>query len=84
MKEGAVVVTKNNGSNSYTTGVKFTLNQWQHIDLILNNGYLTINGKVIYLGSIQWSSSNNLLSSLNYSNGHAFKGQFKNLVVKSK
>lgn len=84
MRGDAVVLTKNNGDNSYATGVKFALNQWQHIDLVLNNGCLTINGKTIYLGSIQWSSSNNILSSLNYSNGHAFKGQFKNLVVKSK
>ena len=84
MKDGSIFVTTNNGSKYFDAGIRYEKGKWEHINLILIDGDLVINSKLIKVGDIKWSPSNNILSSRNFSNGHAFKGQFRNLVVKSK
>ena len=84
MKDGSIFVTTNNGSKYFDAGIRYKKGKWEHINLILIDGDLVINSKLIKVGDIKWSPSNNILSSRNFSNGHAFKGQIKNLVVRSK
>lgn len=84
MKEGSIFVTTNNGRMAFDSGIRFKKETWEHVNLILIDGDLVINSKLIKVGDIKWSPSNNTLSSRNFSNGHAFKGQFRNLVVKTK
>lgn len=84
MRNGSVYVTTNNGSNAFDTEFRFKLNEWQHFNLILDGEYVTADGKFLPVGAVQWSPNNNMLSSLNYSNCHSFKGSIKNLVVRSK
>ena len=84
MKEGSIFVTTNNGSKYFDAGIRYKKGKWEHINLILIDGDLVINSKLIKVGDIKWSPSNNILSSRNFSNGHAFKGQIRNLIVKTK
>ena len=84
MREGSIFVTTNNGSKLFDSGIRYKKGELEHINLILIDGDLVINSKLIKVGDIKWSPSNNTLSSRNFSNGHAFKGQFRNLVVKTK
>ena len=84
MKEGSIFVTTNNGSKYFDAGIRYKKGKWEHINLILIDGDLVINSKLIKVGDIKWSTSNNILSSRNFSNGHAFMGQFRNLIVKTK
>lgn len=84
MREGSIFVTTNNGSKLFDSGIRYKKGELEHINLILIDGELVINSKLIKVGDIKWSPSNNILSSRNYSNGHAFKGQIKNLIVRSK
>lgn len=84
LRNDSVFVTTNNGSKSFDSGFRFQLNTWQHFTLILDGENVTANGKFLPVGAIAWSTNNNVLSSLNYSNGHSFKGSIKNLVVKTR
>jgi hypothetical protein len=84
MKDGSIFVTTNNVSKYFDAGIRYKKEKWEHINLILIDGDLVINSKLIKVGDITWSPSNNILSSRNFGNGQAFKGQFRNLVVKTK
>ena len=84
LRNGSVFVTTNNGSKTFDTGFKFKLNTWQHFTLILDGEDVTANGKYLPVGAIEWSPNNNLLSTLNYSNGRSFKGSIRKLVVKTR
>lgn len=96
MWDGGIILVRKSfrdGLDYVNTGITFTLNQWQHIDLVfysphVKKNYLTINGKLIDLGQIEWENRtyhdhNMVLSSLDYRFKDAFKGQFKNLVVRN-
>lgn len=72
----------NNGNKYYNTSVTFKEGEWNHIDLLYRGKMLTINGKTFSVGLLN-GPGNNILSSNNYSNGHCFKGQIKNVVVKN-
>ena len=77
-----ICVRTNNGSNSFDTPVTYKNGEWQHIDLLYNDGEVTINGNRINTGKLN-GPGDNILSSNNFSNGHSFKGNIKNLVVKN-
>ena len=77
-----LLVTTNNQDNIFDSSIRVSYEKWQHIDLVYYNGTLYINGKCFEIGVLN-DSSDNILSSVNFSNGNCFKGYIKNLVVKS-
>lgn len=81
-KGNTIIVTTNNQDNYFDTLIDAMYEKWQHIDLIYDHGVLVINGKNLNIGELN-SSSDNILSSVNFSNGRCFKGNIRNLVVKS-
>lgn len=84
MTEDSVFVTKDDGVHVFDSGIRFKLDEWQEIDMSFNNGLLTINGKVIELGPLDWDSNETELSSLNHFNRHSFKGCIRRLTVRSR
>ena len=84
MKDGFLFVTTNNGDNEYDADIRIRKGTWQHVNINLIDGNVAINGKLIKVGDLEWSASDNVLSSRNFSNGSAFKGQIRNLTVKTK
>ncbi len=75
-------VTINNQSGAYVTPVKIKFDEWQHVEVVHNNGHVLVNGEYIKIGDLN-PGGDNQLASVNYSNGKAFKGTLKNIVVKS-
>ena len=85
MKNGILQATVNN-SYSYPIdmGFRYSPNKWQTLRMVYDNGKLTVNGAITrQIGKLN-DPGNNILSSMNFSNGHAFKGYIKDLIVKTK
>ena len=82
LRNDEIVVYTWNFDNKYTTNISQPLGQTHHIDLEYNNGQLTINDKQMII-DMNENPSDKTLTSLNYSNGDAFKGTLKNIVVTS-
>ena len=83
MKNKTIHVTVNNQRQDIDTGIPIKPGEWQHVDLSYTNGQITINGKEYQVGALN-GPGNNVLSTNNYSNGQAFKGNIRNLVVSTK
>lgn len=85
MKDGLLYAAVNNNfSKPIGLGFRFTPNKWQSFFIIYDNGTLTVNGLVTrQIGKLNDAGSNTI-SSMNYANGHAFKGYIKDLFVRSK
>ena len=83
MKNKTIHVTVNNQRQDIDTGIPIKPGEWQHVDLSFTNGQITINGKEYQVGTLN-GPGDNVLSTNNYSNGQAFKGNIRNLVVSTK
>ena len=82
LKSGNIGISVVNGVATHITPISFKLGVWQHVDLVFNDGEITLNGHVYTPGPLN-GPGNNILSSNNFSNGHCFKGQIRNLVVRT-
>ena len=80
--ESRVVVATNNSDNYFETSIDIEYETWQRIDLVYDSGRLIVNGKVLDIGPLN-VGDNNVLTSMGFSNGSAFNGYIRNLVVKS-
>lgn len=83
MKDGALQVTLQNGTKGLDPKQWFTAKKWQHLMITYDNGYINFNGSRFKIGELV-APGNNILSSTNPSNGHAFKGYFKDIVIRTK
>ena len=75
-----VFITTNNGDHIYSTQLSCRLNSLNHLDLKFNNGSMTVNGMTF---QTIMNVSDNVLTSVNYSNGKAYKGSLRNVIVTS-
>ena len=87
-KGSTIYVTTNNQRTYFNTGIPYKLGEWMHLDIFVGGGWISVNspanGKNFAIGVLNDGRLDNTLSSKNYSNGKAFKGYIKNVVVNSK
>ncbi len=76
-----IYITKNNNDDFYDTGIPYAINEYNYIDFIFDNGEVSINGKILHIGTIEEHPYDNEISSLDYSNGSAFKGYIKDVYI---
>ena len=84
-KNGVLYATVNNGYlRPISLGIRVEPKKWQHIRLIYDNGILKVNdAPILKIGKLD-DHGNDILTSVNYSNAHAFKGHIRDLVVKTR
>ena len=84
-KNGVLHATVNNGYlRPISLGIRVVPKKWQHIRLVYDNGILKVNdAPVLKIGKLD-DRGNNILTSVNFSNAHAFKGHIRDLVVKTR
>ena len=79
--DGEIQISTNNQRNYYSTGIRYSKNTTEYIDLEFNNGTIIINGVTIKNVDMNRTDGDNTLTSINYSNGVAFHGIIKNVKV---
>lgn len=76
-----IIVTTDNQNYLFDTEIS-VFSGWNKINLVYNNGNLYINNQFIQIGPLD-NDGDNVLSSINFSNGTCFKGTLRNILVKS-
>jgi chitodextrinase len=85
MKKGILqAVVNNDYFNPVDLGFRYAANKWQHVGIVYDNGTLKINGLVTRQIGKLGEKGDNVISNMNYGNGHAFKGYIKDLIVRTK
>ena len=79
---GDLIITTDNGRNSFETEINIVNGEWNKIDLIYDNGNLYINNKYIHIGKLD-NDGDNILSSINFAGGNCFCGWLRNISIKS-
>ena len=72
---------ENNQDNYYPTGLSYSTNSYQTLDIEYNHGVLVINNHRISINMSNASSTDCAFHSMNYSNGNAFWGNIKDFKV---
>lgn len=77
-----IEVTTHNQDYSYMTNISVVRGNWQNIKIVYDHGNLSINNQLIRVHLLE-HGYDNVLTSMNFSNGGAYNGWFKNILVKS-
>jgi hypothetical protein len=80
---GKITITTNNQENEYNTNISYQLNTWNQITVEHSNGSIRVNNGNWFNVSLNTTAGDNTLSSQNFSNGIAFKGDLRNIEVVS-
>jgi hypothetical protein len=81
LNNGNIYISTNNQEKYYNTGYTYQLNTWNNITVEYNYGSIKVNNDKWFSVDINTQDGDNVLSSINYSNGNAFKGYLSNIVV---
>ena len=76
-----IYITTHNHNNLFDTGIPYSVNEYNDIDLEFNNGEITINGKILQVGNLEISADDFVFTSVCYSTSNAFKGYIKNISI---
>jgi hypothetical protein len=71
----------NSQDRCYKTGETYRLSAWNYFSVEYNYGTCHVNGNYSFAMDMNTTEGNNILSSINYSNGSAFKGYLSNISV---
>ncbi|GHV11012.1 hypothetical protein FACS1894162_6030 [Bacteroidia bacterium] len=81
LDNGKIYISTNNQRNYHDTGETYQLSAWNYISVEYNYGSVRVNNGNWFSVDINTQDGDNVLSSINYSNGNAFKGYLSNIVV---
>ena len=79
-KHNRIEVTTHNGRYSYETNIFVLEGTWERINVRYDHGDLFINKQHIRIHPLE-KQPDNILTSMNFSNGFAYKGWIRNIVV---
>ena len=81
LENGIMYIETDNGDFIYNTGIEYTTNQWQTLNIRYSNGNVLINNENITNVIVDKSNGDNIISCINYSCGKVFNGRIKNLKI---
>jgi hypothetical protein len=81
LNNGKIYISINNQYHDYETGETYKLNIWNYIVVEYNYSSVRVNNGNYFDVDMNTHNGDNVLSSINYSNGNAFKGYLNNIVV---
>jgi hypothetical protein len=81
LDNGKIYISRNNQQDDFDTGKSYKLSTWNYISVEYNYGTVTIDNGAKFECKINTRDGNNVLSSINYSNGAAFKGYLNSIKV---
>jgi hypothetical protein len=81
LDNGKIYISTNNQEHYYETNETYQLNTWNYVTVEYSYGNCSINGANYFSIEMNTSDGDNVLSSINYSNGTAFNGYLNNVIV---
>ncbi len=80
LSEGMEIII--NGTSAYRVSTEVIKGEWQHVEIVYNNGDMLANDDYFITGDLN-PNGDNILTSTHYGRGEAFNGKLANIVVKS-
>lgn len=81
LNNGKIYISTNNQEKYHSTGETYQLSTWNYISVEYNYGSVRVNNGNWFSIDMNTQDGDNVLSSINYSSGNAFKGYLYNIYV---